>query len=306
VQRQCKSDTLADPYQEYSAGDVAQRRSTAEVPPAELVFHPHQSASRRLQQGAPAQYIFPTPVTPPSVFQPRYPLRQEGIIHQIDPDFPPSQFVHPHSFSSAQPSQFAIAQAQPQQPYIRGTKRIRTEDDSPTGDQSVGPLLPDTPSTMTSMTHSQPLQPSFHLMSHRDQFYPHHMSQHHYQPIAMHQHHHHRLPAQTRHESLPNLSHVTQADMMPSHSTLVGQEGMPEPASRPRGPKLKFSSQEDQMLVDLKENKNLTWKQIADFFPGRTSGTLQVRYCTKLKAKTVIWTEDNVSIRFRTKFRHMD
>jgi hypothetical protein len=70
---------------------------------------------------------------------------------------------------------------------------------------------------------------------------------------------------------------------------------MPEPAPRPRGPKLKFTPEEDALLVDLKEEKNLTWKQIADFFPGRTSGTLQVRYCTKLKAKDVVWTDEMVS-----------
>ncbi len=75
----------------------------------------------------------------------------------------------------------------------------------------------------------------------------------------------------------------------------VGQAGMPDPAPRPRGPKLKFSPDDDQLLVDLKENKNLTWKQIAEFFPGRSSGTLQVRYCTKLKAKTTVWTDDTVS-----------
>lgn len=46
--------------------------------------------------------------------------------------------------------------------------------------------------------------------------------------------------------------------------------------------------------MDLKEKKNLTWKQIADFFPGRSSGTLQVRYCTKLKAKTTNWTDEMV------------
>ncbi|KAI9878896.1 MAG: hypothetical protein M1830_010200 [Pleopsidium flavum] len=74
----------------------------------------------------------------------------------------------------------------------------------------------------------------------------------------------------------------------------VGQAGMPDPAPRPRGPKLKFSPEDDQLLVDLKENKNLTWKQIAEFFPGRSSGTLQVRYCTKLKAKTTVWTDDTV------------
>lgn len=76
--------------------------------------------------------------------------------------------------------------------------------------------------------------------------------------------------------------------------SVVGQEGMPPPAQRPRGPKLKFTPEDDQLLVDLKEKKNLTWKQIADFFPGRSSGTLQVRYCTKLKAKTTVWTDEMV------------
>jgi hypothetical protein len=70
---------------------------------------------------------------------------------------------------------------------------------------------------------------------------------------------------------------------------------MPPPAPRPKGPKLKFTPEDDQLLVDLKEKKNLTWKQIADFFPGRSSGTLQVRYCTKLKAKTTNWTDEMVS-----------
>jgi hypothetical protein len=70
---------------------------------------------------------------------------------------------------------------------------------------------------------------------------------------------------------------------------------MPTPAPRPRGPKLKFTSEDDQLLIDLKEKKNLAWKQIADFFPGRSSGTLQVRYCTKLKAKTTVWTDEMVS-----------
>lgn len=110
------------------------------------------------------------------------------------------------------------------------------------------------------------------------------------------QHHHHRLPAQ----ALPPMGSRAEAGLgsstpvMGPHS-VVGQEGMPEPAPRPKGPKLKFTHEEDTLLVDLKENKNLTWKQIAEFFPGRTSGTLQVRYCTKLKAKTTVWTDDSVS-----------
>jgi hypothetical protein len=77
--------------------------------------------------------------------------------------------------------------------------------------------------------------------------------------------------------------------------SVVGLEGMPAPAARPRGPKLKFTPEDDQLLIDLKENKSLTWKQIAEFFPGRSSGTLQVRYCTKLKAKTTQWTDETVS-----------
>lgn len=78
--------------------------------------------------------------------------------------------------------------------------------------------------------------------------------------------------------------------------SVVGQPGMPPPAPKPRGPKLKFTPEDDQLLVDLKENKSLTWKQIAEFFPGRSSGTLQVRYCTKLKAKSTLWTDESVSM----------
>ncbi|OAK94149.1 hypothetical protein IQ06DRAFT_86945 [Phaeosphaeriaceae sp. SRC1lsM3a] len=107
--------------------------------------------------------------------------------------------------------------------------------------------------------------------------------------------HHHHLPNQHR-----SKRHQTMEGAPPSPAqhhgppSVVGQEGMPPPAARPRGPKLKFTPEDDQLLVDLKEKKNLTWKQIADFFPGRSSGTLQVRYCTKLKAKTTVWTDEMV------------
>ncbi len=87
---------------------------------------------------------------------------------------------------------------------------------------------------------------------------------------------------------------------------MIGQEGMPAPAPRPRGPKLKFTPEDDQLLVDLKEKKNLTWKQIADFFPGRSSGTLQVRYCTKLKAKATVWTDEMVRLNFSCLFPYLD
>ncbi|KAL7626781.1 hypothetical protein AAE478_003555 [Parahypoxylon ruwenzoriense] len=106
-------------------------------------------------------------------------------------------------------------------------------------------------------------------------------------------HHHHRLPDQGPPTKMMRRdgdgSMGTGGGGAPS---VVGQAGMPAPAPRPRGPKLKFTPEDDALLIDLKENKSLTWKQIADFFPGRSSGTLQVRYCTKLKAKTTQWTDE--------------
>lgn len=135
--------------------------------------------------------------------------------------------------------------------------------------------------------------PSFHSSSHIDQFLSHDVPEANYDPFDMNRQHHHCLPI--RNDGLAHLSQSTHPELMASLTTMVEQEGTPEPGSRPKGPKLKFSAQEDEMLIDLKENRNLTWRRIAEFFPGRTSGTLQVRYCTKLKEKTVIWTEENVT-----------
>ncbi|KAF2265540.1 hypothetical protein CC78DRAFT_186588 [Lojkania enalia] len=107
-------------------------------------------------------------------------------------------------------------------------------------------------------------------------------------------HHHHHLPHQRPTKMARITGEEPTSPQIPGPPSMVGQEGMPPPAPRPRGPKLKFTPEDDQLLVDLKEKKNLTWKQIADFFPGRSSGTLQVRYCTKLKAKTTVWTDEMV------------
>lgn len=109
------------------------------------------------------------------------------------------------------------------------------------------------------------------------------------------QHHHHRLPNQPPPAKQPRHGEPSPPAQEEGPPSMVGQHGMPEPAARPRGPKLKFTREDDTLLVELKETKNLTWKQIADFFPGRSSGTLQVRYCTKLRAKTTVWSDDMVS-----------
>lgn len=110
-------------------------------------------------------------------------------------------------------------------------------------------------------------------------------------------HHHHYLPNQTplrrRRRSGYNASSTAHPSPQEQPS-MVGREGMPPPAKMPRGPKVKFTPEEDHLLLELKEEKKLTWKNIAQFFPGRSSGTLQVRYCTKLKAKTTVWTDEAV------------
>jgi hypothetical protein len=119
------------------------------------------------------------------------------------------------------------------------------------------------------------------------------------QPV--HQAYHgHTLPNQGHRSKMPRIDDQGESSMLSQGGapSVVGMEGMPAPAPRPRGPKLKFTPEDDQLLVDLKENKSLTWKQIAEFFPGRSSGTLQVRYCTKLKAKTTQWTDETVGALF--------
>ncbi|KAH7377256.1 hypothetical protein B0T11DRAFT_201636, partial [Plectosphaerella cucumerina] len=54
--------------------------------------------------------------------------------------------------------------------------------------------------------------------------------------------------------------------------------------SEKRGP---FTDEEDALLVELKEERRISWKEIHREFtashPGRSVGALQVRYCTKLK-----------------------
>jgi len=57
---------------------------------------------------------------------------------------------------------------------------------------------------------------------------------------------------------------------------------------------LKFTPEDDQLLVDLKENKSLTWKQIAEFFRDDLLALYKSVIGTKLKAKTTQWTDETV------------
>ncbi|KAJ5244551.1 hypothetical protein N7489_004647 [Penicillium chrysogenum] len=48
---------------------------------------------------------------------------------------------------------------------------------------------------------------------------------------------------------------------------------------------IRILSKDDQLLIELKEERSLPWKRIAEYFPGRSVGSLQVRYCTRLKGR---------------------
>ena len=50
----------------------------------------------------------------------------------------------------------------------------------------------------------------------------------------------------------------------------------------------RFSSEEDRRLIRLKEQRRprLSWQSIAEHFPNRTVGSLQVRYCTRLRGQS--------------------
>ncbi|KFY98512.1 hypothetical protein V498_01413, partial [Pseudogymnoascus sp. VKM F-4517 (FW-2822)] len=56
-------------------------------------------------------------------------------------------------------------------------------------------------------------------------------------------------------------------------------------ASRP-GRQSTYSAADDKLLIQLKEDDKLPWDEIAEYFPERAKGTLQVHYCTKLKNRS--------------------
>ncbi|KGO76320.1 hypothetical protein PITC_018430 [Penicillium italicum] len=66
------------------------------------------------------------------------------------------------------------------------------------------------------------------------------------------------------------------------HSKQPPQKG--SRAGKTTGP-TRFLSKDDQLLIELKEEWSLPWKRIAEYFPGRSEGSLQVRYSTRLKGR---------------------
>ena len=62
-------------------------------------------------------------------------------------------------------------------------------------------------------------------------------------------------------------------------SAYARAENAPSRSKRPR-----FTEEEDAKLVDLKQ-RGWLWEDIQRSFPGRSTGSLQVRYSTKLKER---------------------
>jgi hypothetical protein len=54
-------------------------------------------------------------------------------------------------------------------------------------------------------------------------------------------------------------------------------------SKKPLAHATRFLPDEDELLIELKEKRSLPWSRIVKHFPGRTKGSLQVRYSTRLK-----------------------
>lgn len=254
---------VANPYQRDSITDSSVPRIPADSASDNTATH-HQQVLTQQQHPSPhgsSQLLFSPAMGPPRADRMGNPFGQHGsVINPIyHPNMSPSNLRH----SPASPHQGS------------GTGKRPRPDDFDLG-QAGMPELQHT--GMTGMA-TTPMGGSYSSAGGMVGTPP--------LPLT----HHHHMPDMGPPSKMMRRDESGQL----SAASMVGQEGMPMPAPRPRGPKLKFTAEDDQLLILLKEQKNLTWKQIADFFPGRSSGTLQVRYCTKLKAKTTLWTDDMVS-----------
>lgn len=292
------SATLADPYRDYAIDYSQHATCKPEEHEGTLVYHSQQPHIRPAKQ---TDSHFPSGNSHSAAFEQHHAnatvLSPQPTVSDISQAVAlnPAQMLPRHIPVQYAPANFDIAST-----VQRGKKRPHAEVEPEGGNADLGiRQLPVHPSNAPSETaHS----PEMLFSVHGEPSHHHHAMPGHglgpTDPMAIPQHHHHHhLPPHTSLRAAER--HVMNAEISPLASgppSVVGQPGMPEPAPRPRGPKLKFIPEEDSLLVELKENKNLTWKQIADFFPGRTSGTLQVRYCTKLKAKDVTWSDEMVRI----------
>ena len=90
---------------------------------------------------------------------------------------------------------------------------------------------------------------------------------------------------------LPALSLRAPSDLdaAPSLSDDVQRMTSVPVAARTSRRRARFSEEEENLLVDLKEQTDpkLSWREIQRRFPNRTIGSLQVRYSTQLKGRRI-------------------
>ncbi|PLB45657.1 hypothetical protein P170DRAFT_365268 [Aspergillus steynii IBT 23096] len=310
------SATLADPYRDYAIDYAQHAHCKPEEQESPLVYqthpphlqHPKQAESpfqqRSSHNSAFEQHHANATVLPAVSHQPSVHDIPQNVVLTPTQMLPPRQLPVHYTTPSSNFELSSVQQQQHQQhQHQRGKKRLHSETEDGSGGSGgdgeaehhairpqMSVLAPD--STPVDNPHSPEMLFSVHGA---ESAHHHHQRQmaaaaaaaavsgHDFvgppDSVALpQQHHHHRLPP---HASLRDPQrhgmNVESSPMPTGPPSVVGQPGMPDPAPRPRGPKLKFTPEEDALLVELKENKNLTWKQIADFFPGRTSGTLQVQ-----------------------------
>ncbi|EHA24169.1 transcriptional activator Myb [Aspergillus awamori] len=292
------SATLADPYREYAIDYSQHATCKPEEHAGTLVYHAQQPHLQHHKQPEPPFSQGASHST--TAFEQHHAnatvlsaATQQPSVHDMSQSvvLGPPQMLPRHLPVQYPPASFEIP------PIQREKKRHHSETEED-GNPDHG-LRPQLSVLSADAPHEPSHSPEMLFGVHGASSQQHPMSNHGFGPtdsVALPQHHHHhRLPPHAALRAPGRHGVNVESPPLPSGPpSVVGQPGMPDPAPRPRGPKLKFTPEEDALLVELKENKNLTWKQIADFFPGRTSGTLQVRYCTKLKAKDVAWSDEMV------------
>jgi len=80
---------------------------------------------------------------------------------------------------------------------------------------------------------------------------------------------------------------TTQGSRTTDSTSFSSSRCSPEPTSlQPK--RSRFTAQEDAQLINLKETKGLSWKEIEPMFSNRSIGTLRVHHSTKLKATTTM------------------
>lgn len=136
--------------------------------------------------------------------------------------------------------------------------------------------------------------------------YVYHAHSNSWSPTSHHQHHHPQSPVRPRSATTTVAATTTATSGSivksrkqplkagPTGSGATGNASGSSEVSPKRPKKHKFSPADDERLIRLKEVEHLSWKEIADQFEGRSPGALQVRYCTRLKTRTLEWSDEDI------------